>query len=84
MTAVYITIDTEYSAGLAIRLGLHAREAVYARSIAGHTAHGAGGIEPQVEVCLLYTSDAADAASRVAVVARRIVQTTVAGLASLL
>ena len=50
MTAVYITIDTEYSAGLAIRLGLHAREAVYARSIAGHTADGAVGIEHQMEV----------------------------------
>ena len=50
MTAVYITIDTEYSAGLTIRLGLHAREAVYARSIAGHTADGAVGIEHQMEV----------------------------------
>ena len=41
MTAVYLTIDTEYSSGLAARLGVHAREEVFARSIDGHTREGA-------------------------------------------
>ena len=50
MTAVYITIDTEYSAGLAVELGRHARAEVYARSIAGRTAAGDVGIDYQMDV----------------------------------
>lgn len=50
MTAVYITIDTEYSAGLAGRLGVHAREEVFDRSIACRTAKGDVGIFHQMEV----------------------------------
>ena len=50
MTAVYITIDTEYSGGLAVELGRHARAEVYARSIAGRTAAGDVGIEYQMDM----------------------------------
>ena len=50
MTAVYLTIDTEYSAGLTHRLGTHARQEIYDRSIACRTARGAVGIEYQMEV----------------------------------
>ena len=50
MTAVYLTIDTEYSSGLAARLGVHAREEVFARSIDGHTREGAVGIGFQMDV----------------------------------
>lgn len=50
MTAVYITIDTEYSAGLALRLGRHAREEVYDRSIACRTPDGEVGIVHQMEL----------------------------------
>lgn len=50
MTAVYITIDTEYSAGLAVRLGAHAREEVFDRSVACRTPQGDVGIEHQMAV----------------------------------
>lgn len=50
MTAVYITIDTEYSAGLAVRLGTHARAEIFDRSIACRTADGDVGIMHQMEV----------------------------------
>lgn len=50
MTAVYITIDTEYSAGLAVRLGAHARQEVFDRSVACRTADGDVGIEHQMAV----------------------------------
>lgn len=50
MTAVYITIDTEYSVGLAARLGLGARGENFARSIACETSAGAVGIFHQMDV----------------------------------
>ncbi len=50
MTAVYITIDTEYSAGLAQTLGLRARAENFARSIACETPDGAVGILHQMTV----------------------------------
>ena len=50
MTAVYITIDTEYSAGLAQSLGLRARAENFARSIACDTRDGAVGIFHQMDV----------------------------------
>ena len=50
MTAVYLTIDTEYSAGLAARLGVHARQEVFDRSIACRTSRGEVGIFHQMEV----------------------------------
>lgn len=50
MTAVYITIDTEYSAGLAVQLGEHAREEVFDRSILCRTPDGDVGIVHQMEV----------------------------------
>ncbi|WP_370032590.1 polysaccharide deacetylase family protein [Qipengyuania mesophila] len=50
MTAVYLTIDTEYSAGLAVRLGTHAREEVFNRSILCRTTTGEVGIVHQMEV----------------------------------
>lgn len=50
MTAVYLTIDTEYSPGLALRLGLHARDEVFARSISCQTTDGAVGIFYQMDV----------------------------------
>ncbi|MBO6525577.1 hypothetical protein [Erythrobacter sp.] len=50
MTAVYITIDTEYSAGLAARLGVGAREEVFERSITCRTPDGDVGILHQMAV----------------------------------
>lgn len=50
MTAVYITIDTEYSAGLAVRLGLGARQEVFDRSITCKTPMGDVGIVHQMAV----------------------------------
>ena len=50
MTAVYITIDTEYSAGLTAGLGLDAREEVFDRSIACRTPDGEVGIFHQMDV----------------------------------
>lgn len=50
MTAVYITIDTEYSAGLTCQLGVHAREEVFDRSILCRTPAGEVGIVHQMEV----------------------------------
>ncbi len=50
MTSVYLTIDTEYSAGLAASLGVHAQEEIYDRSIACRTPHGEVGIGHQMEV----------------------------------
>ena len=50
MTAAYITIDTEYSAGLAAKLGADAREEVFDRSILCRTADGEVGIRHQMEV----------------------------------
>ena len=50
MTAVYITIDTEYSAALAQSLGLGAQEENFARSIACETQGGAVGIHHQMDV----------------------------------
>lgn len=50
MTAVYITIDTEYSAGLALSLGTHAREEIFDRSIICRTGDGEVGIVHQMEV----------------------------------
>lgn len=50
MTAVYITIDTEYSAGLALSLGVHAREEIFDRSIICRTADGDVGIVHQMDV----------------------------------
>lgn len=50
MTAVYITIDTEYSSGLAAELGVHAREEVFDRSILCRTDDGEVGIRHQMDV----------------------------------
>ncbi len=50
MTAVYLTIDTEYSAGLAVRLGAHAWQEIYDRSILCRAAGGEVGIVHQMEV----------------------------------
>jgi hypothetical protein len=50
MTAVYLTIDTEYSAGLVQRLGAHARQEIYDRSIACRTLAGEVGIVHQMAV----------------------------------
>ncbi len=50
MTGVYITIDTEYWAGLAVRLGAHARDEVFDRSIACRTPTGDVGIGYQMDV----------------------------------
>lgn len=50
MTAVYLTIDTEYSAGLAVRLGPHARQEVFDRSISCRTPCGEVGIFHQMDV----------------------------------
>ena len=50
MTAVYMTIDTEYSARLATRLGLHARQEVFERSITCVTDFGDVGIGYQMDV----------------------------------
>ncbi len=50
MTAVFMTIDTEYSARLAARLGLHARQEIFDRSISCVTEFGAVGIGYQMDV----------------------------------
>ena len=50
MTAVYITIDTEYSFGLAKRKGVDTREENFARSIACRTPSGDVGIFHQMDV----------------------------------
>ena len=49
MTQVYITIDTEYSSGLAARIGLDSRAENFARSIACVTPEGAVGIPYQLD-----------------------------------
>jgi len=49
MTRVYITIDTEYSAGMAKRLGPSCRAANFSASIAGQTARGSAGVGYQLE-----------------------------------
>lgn len=49
MTALYLTIDTEYSANLASRIGLDRRRN-YARTISCETAGGSVGIEYQMDV----------------------------------
>lgn len=50
MTRVYFTIDTEYSSGLAARVGLGESAANFARSISGETGDGAVGIGYQMDV----------------------------------
>ncbi|WP_417322673.1 hypothetical protein [Erythrobacter aureus] len=50
MTAVYITIDTEYSPGLTLRLGAKAREEVFERSISCCTPQGQVGTGHQMDV----------------------------------
>ncbi|TMM47335.1 hypothetical protein [Qipengyuania marisflavi] len=50
MTAVYITIDTEYSAGLVAQLGVSALAENFDRSIACRTADGEAGIHHQMDV----------------------------------
>lgn len=49
MTKLYITVDTEYSPGLALRAGGKGREENFARSIAGITPQGSFGIGWQME-----------------------------------
>jgi hypothetical protein len=50
MTRVYITIDTEYSAGMAVRTGGAGRGENFARSISCETDAGAVGIGYQMDV----------------------------------
>lgn len=50
MTRVYITIDTEYSAGMARREGLGCRAENFARSIACETPQGAVGVAYQMDL----------------------------------
>lgn len=50
MTAVYVTIDTEYSAGLAKAEGTHLRADNFARSIACETPDGNVGVKYQMDV----------------------------------
>jgi peptidoglycan/xylan/chitin deacetylase (PgdA/CDA1 family) len=50
MTDVYITIDTEYSAGIYAREGFGCRQNNFDRSIAGFTPAGAVGIGYQMDV----------------------------------
>lgn len=49
MTALYITIDTEYSANLAARIGLDRREN-FSRTISCETAEGSVGVVYQMDV----------------------------------
>jgi len=49
MTALFITIDTEYSANLASRIGFDRRRN-YARTISCETAEGSVGIEYQMDI----------------------------------
>lgn len=50
MTAVYITIDTEYAAGLALHPSHSSREENFARSILCDTPSGAVGVPYQLDV----------------------------------
>lgn len=50
MTRLYLTIDTEYEPGFAVRAGLAARAANFDRSIRGRTPAGDVGIFHQMEV----------------------------------
>ncbi|MEJ2457778.1 MAG: polysaccharide deacetylase family protein, partial [Novosphingobium sp.] len=50
MTTIYITIDTEYSAGFFARDGADARTANFDASIAGRTRDGQAGIEYQMDI----------------------------------
>src|SRR5262249_59414056 len=50
MTALYFTIDTEYSAGLTARGGRDTRQENFARSIACTTPAGAVGVGYQLDV----------------------------------
>ena len=50
MTNIYVTIDTEYSAGLYQSLGKHARVENFARSIGCETPGGGVGISYQMDV----------------------------------
>lgn len=50
MTQFYFTIDTEYSAGLALRAGVQDRAANFARSISCETPHGAVGVAYQARI----------------------------------
>lgn len=50
MTAIYITIDTEYSSGLAARGGLDSRKENFDRSIACTTPEGPVGIDYQLDI----------------------------------
>lgn len=50
MTRLYITIDTEYSAGLAFREGLDDRRRNFERAISGHTPQGDVGIGYQMDL----------------------------------
>lgn len=50
MTAVYITIDTEYSSGIFAREGIDCRQSNFDRSIAGKTPGGSVGVEYQMDV----------------------------------
>jgi hypothetical protein len=50
MTAVYITIDTEYSSGIVAREGHDCRQSNFDRSIAGKTPGSSVGIEYQMDV----------------------------------
>lgn len=50
MTALYFTIDTEYSPGLTARGGRDTRQENFARSIACTTSNGAVGVGYQLDV----------------------------------
>ena len=50
MTHVYITIDTEYSAGMYARLGPNCRHENFEKSILGRTPNGDAGIGYQMDV----------------------------------
>jgi peptidoglycan/xylan/chitin deacetylase (PgdA/CDA1 family) len=50
VTDVYITIDTEYSAGIYAREGFACRQSNFDRSIAGITSDGSAGISYQMDV----------------------------------
>lgn len=54
MTSLYITVDTEYSAGLTVRKGSGSRAENFERSIACTTPTGAVGIAYQLDVFDLY------------------------------
>jgi hypothetical protein len=50
MTAVYITIDTEYSSGIYAREGFGCRQSNFDRSISAITPSGSVGIDYQMDV----------------------------------